>query len=222
MRYLFVMAHPDDEVDSGGTICRLSSSGHEVAVSILVGKVAARRNLAGSIAADERTSMNIIGVSHVYHADFPNIKTNVVPHLDLVRFIESCISDWKAEAVVTHHPADVNIDHVMTSKAASAACRLFQRTGRDPRLKLFLYCESAGSTEWALDRSKNRFTPNYFVKIGRNGLEKKLTAHQSYAGVPRPFPHPYSNTAYEGLAAYRGSQAGLDYAEAFQCVFRSE
>lgn len=222
MRYLFIFAHPDDEVDSGGTISQLSSSGHDVAVAIMVGKAAARRNLSETIGADERTSMGIIGVTKIYHADFPNIKINTVPHLDLVRYIESCISDWRAEAIVTHHTADVNIDHAVTGSAASAACRLFQRTTGKPRLKLFLYCESAGSTEWALDSSKNRFLPNYFIRIGRDGLETKLKAHNAYAGVPRPFPHPYSHTAYESLAAYRGAQAGLDYAEAFQCVFRSE
>ena len=32
MRYLFVIAHPDDEADVGGTIYKLSHSGHEIAV----------------------------------------------------------------------------------------------------------------------------------------------------------------------------------------------
>ena len=91
MRYLFVMAHPDDETDVGGTIYRLSHSGHEIAVAIMVGKAAARRNLSDTLADDEAEAMRILGVSKVYHADFPNIKTNVVPHLDLVKFVESCI-----------------------------------------------------------------------------------------------------------------------------------
>ena len=63
----------------------------------------------------------------MYHADFPNIKMNTVPHLELVQFIEHCIDDFQAEAIVTHHPTDTNNDHVMTSGAAQAACRLFQR-----------------------------------------------------------------------------------------------
>ena len=221
MRYLFVMAHPDDEADVGGTIHKLSSSGHEVAVAILVGKAAARRNLSDTLQTDEQNSMGILSVSKVFHADFPNIKTNTVPHLDLVQFIEGCIEEWRAEAIVTHHGADVNIDHQITSEATLAAVRLFQRKDGIPRLRLVLLCESAGASEWALDSSKNQFIPNYFVEIGREGLETKLKAHGAYAGVRRQYPHPYSKETYEGLAAYRGAQAGLEYAEAFQCVFRS-
>lgn len=35
----------------------------------------------------------------------------------------------------------------------------------------------------------------------------------------RPYPHPRSNEALEGLAAYRGAQFGCNYAEAFECVY---
>lgn len=191
MRYLFVMAHPDDEVDVGGTIYKLSSQGHEVAVAILVGKVKARRNLSDTLSADESNSMKTLKVCRVYHADYPNIKMNVVPHSEIVKSIEEFISDWKAEAIVTHYSADVNIDHAVTGKAAIAASRLFQRTSNNSRLRLFLMCESSGATEWVLDSSKNRFMPNYFVEIGKQGLEVKLKAHACYAGIPRKFPHPY-------------------------------
>ncbi len=222
MRYLFVMAHPDDEADVGGTIYKLGQKGHKVAVAILVGKVAARRNLSSKLEQEETASMNHLGVKKVYHADFPNIKMNTTPHLELVQFIEGCIEDWGAEAIVTHHTADVNIDHSVTGTAAVAACRLFQRKAGVPRLKLMLMSETASATEWALDSAKNRFMPNYFVEIGEDGLEAKVQSHAVYAGVMRPYPHPESEEVYRGLAAYRGTQAGLKYAEAFECVFRSE
>ena len=46
MNYLFVVAHPDDESDAaGGTIHKLVSQGHHVAVAIMVSQAAARRNL---------------------------------------------------------------------------------------------------------------------------------------------------------------------------------
>ena len=222
MRWLFILAHPDDEADAGGTIYKLTESGHEVAVAIIVGKVAARRNLSHRLDDEEHRSMELLGVKQVYHADLPNIKMNTVPHLDLVQFIEHCIADWRAEAIVTHHTADVNIDHAETGKAAIAACRLYQRTSGMPKLRLLLMCETANATEWALDSSLNRFAPNYFVEISSDGLNKKIEAHAAYQGVMRPFPHPQSAEVYRGLAAYRGAQAGLDYAEAFECVFKSE
>lgn len=222
MKYLVVAAHPDDEVlGAGANIWKLAKQGHHVAAAIMVSKAEARKNLSGTLAEDEEKAMKILGVEKVYHADFPNIKMNTVPHLDLVQFIESCIDDWKAQAIITHHPSDANIDHQETSKAANAACRLFQRREDIPRLKEFLYMEVASSTEWTLNSAENRFVPNMYVEIGKKGMEKKIEALKAYAGVMRTYPHPRSEEAIKGLAAYRGAEAGCNYAEAFQCVFRS-
>ena len=221
MNYLFVVAHPDDESDAaGGTIHKLIKEGHKVAVAIMVSQAAARRDLSATLSTDEAEAMKILGVEKVYHADFPNIKMNTVPHLELVQFIESCIDDWKADAIVTHHPTDVNNDHVQTSYAAQAACRLFQRRPGVPQLKLFMYMETPSSTEWSLDSSSSRFTPNYFIEIGKEGVETKIKALEAYKGVMRPYPHPRSVEYITGLAAMRGSQWGCNYAEAFQVVLR--
>ena len=220
MNYLLVVDHPDDEVlGAGGTISIFVSQGHKVAVAIMSGHAAARKNLSDTLAEDEVNAMKILGVEKVYHADFPNIQMNTVPHLDLVKFIEGCIVDWNAEAIFTHHPSDVNIDHQETSKAAIAACRLFQRTDNVPKLRLFAYMEVLSSTEWSLNTADNRFMPNYFVEVGKDGLNTKLKALRAYNGVMRQFPHPRSDEALEGLAAYRGCQSGLEYAEAFETVF---
>lgn len=222
MNYLFVVAHPDDESDAaGGTIHKLIKDGHKVAIAIMVSQAAVRRDLSATLTSDEEDAMEILGVKKIYHAEFPNIKMNTVPHLELVKFIESCIDDWKAEAIVTHHPTDTNNDHVMTAYAAQAACRLFQRRSGVPQLKLFMYMETPSSTEWSLDSSVRRFTPNYFVEIGKEGVEIKIKALRAYKGVMRPYPHPRSNEAYEGLAAYRGCMAGVNYAEAFDVVFEA-
>lgn len=223
MNYLIVVAHPDDEVlGAGATIYKLLMKGNKVAVAIMSGHAAARNNLSATLSEDEAKAMAIMGVEKVYHADFPNIKMNTVPHLELVQYIERCIEDWQAEVIFTHHPSDTNIDHQETSKAAVAACRLFQRKEGIPQLRELSYMEVPSSTEWSLNSAENRFTPNKFVEIGKSGVEKKLEALSAYTGVMRPYPHPRSVEALTGLAASRGAQAGCDYAEAFESVFRSE
>lgn len=223
MNYLVVVAHPDDEVlGAGATIPKLIKQGHKVAIAIMSGHAAARANLSATLSEDEAKAMSIMGVEKVYHADFPNIKMNTVPHLELVQFIERCISDWQAEAFITHHPSDTNIDHQETGRAVNAACRLFQRIDGMPRLKELLYMEVPSSTEWSLNTAEVHFQPNMFVEIGKDGVEKKIEALSAYTGVMRPYPHPRSVEALEGLAAYRGAQAGVEYAESFECVFRSE
>ena len=223
MKYLVVVAHPDDEVlGAGATIFKLIKNGNDVAVCTMANHAAARANISDTLADDQKKAMDILGVKKTYSADFPNIKMNTVPHLELVQFIEKCIEDFGAEAIITHHPSDTNIDHQETSRAAQAACRLFQRKHGIPTLKLFLYMEIVSSTEWSLDSSTNRFAPNYFVEIGKEGVEIKMKALKAYKGVMRDYPHPRSDEAIRGLAAYRGSTAGLLFAEAYECVFRSE
>lgn len=223
MNYLIVVAHPDDEVlGAGATIHKLIKEGHKVAVATMANHAAARANISDTLASDEAEAFKIMGVAKSYAADFPNIKMNTVAHLDLVRFIEKCIEDFGAEAIITHHPSDTNNDHVQTSYAVQAASRLFQRKENVPALKELLYMEVPSSTEWSFDSSANRFTPNFFVEIGEEGVEIKLKALRAYKGVMRPYPHPRSNEAIKGLAAYRGVQAGCNYAEAFECVFRRD
>lgn len=220
MNYLVVVAHPDDEVlGAGATIIKLIEEGNNVAVATMANYAAARANISDTLADDQSRAMEILGVRKVYTADFPNIKMNIVPHLELVQFIEYCIDDWKADAIITHHPADTNIDHIETSRAAQAAGHLFQRRDNIPALKEFLYMEVPSSTEWSVDSSSNRFVPNCYVEVGKNRVDKKIKALAVYKGVMRPYPHPRSEEALVGLAAYRGSQAGCDYAESFECVY---
>lgn len=222
MNYLIVVAHPDDEVlGAGATICKLVSEGHSVAVCTMANHAAARVNISATLADDQSAAMKIMGVSKCYAADFPNIRMNTVPHLELVQFVEKCIEDFQADAIITHHPSDTNNDHVMTSYAVQAASRLFQRKPCIPRLRLLLYMEVPSSTEWSFDSSANRFTPNYFVEIGKEGVSVKLQALEAYKGVMREYPHPRSTEAIKGLAAHRGVQAGCNYAEAFECVMQS-
>ena len=57
-------------------------------------------------------------------------------------------------------------------------------------------------------------------EVGKDGVDAKVKALSMYRGVMRPYPHPRSAEAIEGFAAYRGCQAGCNYAEAFEVVLR--
>lgn len=221
MRYLIVVAHPDDEVlGAGATISKLVTEGNQVAVAIMVQQAAARANISETLMDDQQQSMDLLGVTKVYSASFPNIRMNTVPHLELVQFVEKCILDFQPDVLVTHHPSDTNNDHVVTSYAVQAASRLFQRRNDIPALKELWYMEVLSSTEWSLDSTANRFIPNTYVEVGKKRVDRKIQALNLYKGVMRPFPHPRSDEAITGLAAYRGAQSGCDYAEAFECVLR--
>ncbi|OZI13492.1 N-acetylglucosaminylphosphatidylinositol deacetylase [Bacillaceae bacterium SAS-127] len=223
MNYLVVVAHPDDEVlGAGATMYKLAQEGHSVNVCILSGEVNARnyRPTTDELNEDVNNSMNLLGVEQIIKGDFLNIEFNMVPHLKLVQFVEQAIIDTEAEVIFTHHPADLNNDHLHTSLACQAAVRLFQRRDDVKSLKELLFMEVPSSTEWGMNKTLKQFSPNTFIEVGEANVDKKLEALAQYRGVMRDYPHPRSKEAIKGLAAYRGGQAGMVYAEAFESVLR--
>lgn len=223
MNYLIVVAHPDDEIlGAGGSIKKFVDMGHNVDVCMLSTKADARtcRPEDHELDSDMRNACNKLGVNHIYCETFPNIQLNIVPHLHLVQAIERAIVASKPDIIITHHPGDTNNDHVQTSIACQAAARLFQRRNDINPLKEFWYMEVLSSTEWNINSSIGAFCANMFVEIGLERVQEKINALECYRGVMRPYPHPRSREAIEALATYRGVQSGLEYAEAFECVFR--
>ena len=168
MSFLIVVAHPDDEVlGVGATIYKLTKSGHEVYVCILSGDADVRDNRPET---DElhfhlTNCMNILGIKNIIKGDFPNIKFNSVPHLDLVQFIEKAIIQTKADMIITHHPADLNNDHLHTSLATQAAARLFQRRSELKPLKELLFMEVPSATEWGLNDAMQKFSDRKSTRL---------------------------------------------------------
>lgn len=219
---LIVVAHPDDEVlGCGATASLLASRGVSVHSCILSGGVNARqqRPTNQELEQDICAAQEIMGLGKPIVGDFPNIEFNVVPHIEMVRFIEEAIVLTKADVVFTHHPGDLNTDHRHASCACQAACRLFQRRPDVPRLRGLHFMEILSSTDWAFAGAGLPFAPTSFVEVGQAFLHVKIEALRAYRRVMRDFPHPRSEEVLTGLAAYRGGQSGFKYAEAFQTAF---
>ena len=218
---LTITAHPDDEIlGFGATAAKLTKEGHKVVNCILSGKVDARQDRPepDELYNDIIRAQNIVGVEKPILGDFPNIKFNTVPHLELVQFIEEAIEEVNPDFIFTHHPSDMNDDHVCVSRACQAASRLFQRKKMKP-IKGLYFMEILSSTDWALPCNVIPFQPDTFIEVGEENIEKKIEALNAYRGVMRNFPHPRSYEILKGLAAYRGGQSGKLYAESFQTAF---
>ena len=223
MKYLIVVAHPDDEVlGCGASIYKWTTSGDVVDVCIMCTEAKARafRPEDKELDDDTHAALDFLGVNKEYEGTFPNIEMNTVPHLQLVQHIEKAILDSQPDILITHHPADTNNDHLQTSMACQEAIRIFQRRPDAKRIKEFWYMEVPSCTEWAINSAMKLFTPNCYVEVGPDGVQAKVKALSMYRGVMRPYPHPRSEAYITGLAAYRGSQWGLNYAEAFEVVLR--
>lgn len=224
MKYLLVVAHPDDEVlGAGASIWNWTRKGDVVDVALMCTEAKARAFRPGDeeLNSDLDESAAYLGINKKYEATFPNIEMNTVPHLKLVQFIESAIKESEPDIIITHHPADTNNDHLQTSMACQEAIRLFQRRPEVKRVKEFWYMEVPSCTEWAINNAFNPFRPNCYVEVGKEGVDAKIKALSMYRGVMRPYPHPRSAEYITGLAAMRGGQWGQNYSEAFEVVLRA-
>lgn len=223
MKYLIVVAHPDDEVlGAGASIYKWTHSGDIVDVAIMctAAKARAFRPEDHELDHDLNESSRFLGINNKYEAQFPNIEMNTVPHIKLVQFIESAIKDCEPDIVITHHPADTNNDHLQTSMACQEAIRLFQRRPEFKRIQEFWFMEVPSCTEWAINSAMNLFRPNCYVEVGKEAVEAKIKALGMYRGVMRPYPHPRSKEYILGLAAMRGGQWNQSYSESFEIALR--
>jgi len=221
--YLTVTAHPDDEILGFGASCYvLTQQGHTVYNCILSGGAEARLHRPEAQVLYDNTCMaqQIVGAQPPVLGNFPNIKFNTIPHIELVQFIEGVIKQVQPDYIFTHHPSDLNDDHLHTSRACQAAARLFQRQPDIKPLSGLYFMEIPSSTDWAFSSNVSPFQPNTFIEVGQEGVAKKIEGLSAYQDVMRDYPHPRSAEVLQGLAAIRGGQAGVLYAEAFQAAFQ--
>lgn len=226
MKHLFVVAHPDDEVlGAGAFIYDAVHKGDKVAVLVLNTCDTTRYfDDFNQIQDDLMKSHKILGVTHTFTSSYKDSNFHNEDHRKMVQVIENAIREFQPDYVFTQHPGDINTDHYWTAASCMEAFRLWQRGNSEiinPIKGLYLM-EVQSSTDWALNPSIEKFDPNTYVKVSREGVEAKIEALAVYENVIRKAPHPRSVDALLSLPILRGSQAGVPLAEAFECVFRME
>ena len=218
-KILVVAAHSDDEtLGCGGTIAKHVAKGDSINVVFLTDGVGSRNeDCSGATDAVARVSasiaaLEVLGVSelNITSCSFPDNALDSVPLLEVVKAIESVISDIKAEVVYTHHAGDLNIDHRYAYEATMTACR----PQPESSVKEIYSYEVPSSTAWVGASYGRHFKPNRYVEI-TDFINSKMEALMEYDEEMRIFPHARSREALEHLARYRGSQVGLLAAEAF-------
>ena len=219
-KILIIAAHPDDEVlGCGGTMAKWANEGAEV-YSLIMAEGATSRDktrdresrnvdLAHLGLAAQKAS-DLLGIASVELLSYPDNRMDSVDLLDVVKSVEDRIKKINPDTVVTHHSADLNIDHQVIHEAVMAACR--PQPGHP--VKRILSFEVSSSTEWQSPTFGNSFIPNWFEDIS-DTLELKIRALEAYETEMREWPHARSIKAVEHLARWRGASIGREAAEAF-------
>lgn len=212
MKILLIVAHPDDEIlGAGATIKKMVDRGDGVAV-LTLGMSSATREL--ELREKQAESLSVVGVSARYYGTLEAMKFRYCDRHETVKLIESAIEAEQPDWIITHHPDDLHDDHKTTSWLAQEAARLPHRCiGYKHPVERVLFMEVATATDWS---TRSTFRPNLYVSVSVEQLRKKAVALSVYDGVLRRPPHPRNEDTIAALARYRGAQAGLLYAEAFE------
>lgn len=214
MRYMFVVAHPDDEVlGAGAFINKAIRQGDEVCVVIMNADYEKTRS---EMFQDIQTSHDILGITNKALFSYRNMDFYNEDHRDMVESIEAEIKAFKPDFIFTHNPSDLHSDHGITSMVTQQAARLWQRHSTGYKVSGLYFMEVLSSTDW----SKDGFKPDTYVDVEFEDVEAKIAALACYKNVVRPAPHPRSEDSITALAILRGSDIGYHYAEAFKTVWR--
>ena len=132
---------------------------------------------------------------------------DTVPVKDLADRIHKVITKYRPDIVYTHNKHDINQDHRRVHEATLIACR-----GAWVAQQIYAY-------EVATLSQAPGFTPNHYVRVSRDYIERKIAYMQSqYQGELKVFPHPRSPEGIMRLAKYRGFEVQSDCAEAFEVI----
>jgi LmbE family N-acetylglucosaminyl deacetylase len=219
---LVIAAHPDDEVlGCGGTAARLAREGDHVYLAILGEGITSRyeeraqadRKLLDDLHGKSSQVARLLGAKDLFMVNLPDNRFDTVPLLDVIKHVEDLVQRLRPDTIFTHHPADLNVDHVVLHRAVMTATR---PTASHP-VKDVLAFEIASSSEWSFSQFDPVFRPSVFYDIAAT-LETKIDAMQHYESEARPFPHPRSPDALRAIARRWGTVVGVPAAEAFALV----
>jgi LmbE family N-acetylglucosaminyl deacetylase len=143
-----------------------------------------------------------------HYLDYADQRLDQISLLELTQAIEDRARVVQPSVVYTHCPNDLNMDHVLVSRAAMTAFRPLPYSS----VRAIHAFEVLSSTEWGTG-----FWPNHYVNI-EGFLNTKLRALGCYETEMRAVPHPRSYAGVIDTVRLRGYQAGIDAAEAFMTM----
>jgi LmbE family N-acetylglucosaminyl deacetylase len=195
---LAIGAHPDDiEYGCGGMLAKYARKGHAVYLFVasdggLGGEPSVRRR-------EQRDSADVLGVREVFWGDYQD--TEVPLSRELIGRLETVIRQVDPRMIFVNSPDDTHQDHRHLAQCAMSATRYVPN---------FLFFEVPSTVN---------FVPNCYTDIA-DVLDIKLAsleAHRSQVGKTNIEDLTILELA-KSCANFRGIQARVKYAEAFQSV----
>lgn len=217
MKILVISPHPDDEtLGCGGTILKLREEGNFIYWLIVTGmndKLGFPKEKILNRQREIKKVTKMYGFDDVFNLNFPTTRLDTIPMVDLISKISDCIRKIRPEVIFMNNKSDIHTDHKITFQAVVSATKSFKANF----IKRILMYETISETDVVSPFIENAFLPNIFVDISHY-IEKKLEIISIYKSEIMEYPLPRSLDSMKALARFRGSQIGVEYAEAFMSV----
>ena len=215
-KILILSPHADDEIlGCGGFISKYSKQNYHINVLVLTNANKGAPEIYSSeeikqIRKEAKIANNLIGTSRLLFENLPALNLNNYPVYKITNIIDKHIADINPEVILIPSTNDIHDDHKIIFKAA----KISMRPNKISNLKKILSYEVLSETEWNEDGKS--FNPNYFVHLKKSDIDNKVQAFLKYKSQVKKFPHSRSKEAIINLSRVRGSQAFIEYAEAFK------
>lgn len=215
-KILIISPHADDEIlGCGGFIQKYSKKKYQINVLILTNANKGAPELYSpnyikKIRNEAKIANKFIGTKKLFFEDLPAVNLNNYPFYKITSVINKYISEVNPEILLIPSNNDLHDDHKIIFKAAKVATR----PNKKKNLKKILSYEVLSETEW--NENGDFFKPNYYLSLKKSDVDKKVKAFLKYKSQVKKFPHPRSKEAIISLSRVRGSNAFLDYAEAYK------
>jgi LmbE family N-acetylglucosaminyl deacetylase len=194
---LAVGAHPDDiELGCSGTLARYKANGDKVYLLVLT-----KGEASGDAKVREaecQKAAKILGADQLFFGGLED--TKIHDGRETVEIIEKVVAEIKPDVIFAPSCKDTHQDHRNAGHATLSAGR---------RCNMILQYEGAST--------QRDFVPQVFVDIRDTfGLKKKVISVFGSQLNGKRGGYALAAKAIAGLAQFRGYQAGLDAAEAFE------
>jgi LmbE family N-acetylglucosaminyl deacetylase len=194
-RVLAIGAHPDDiEIAAGAALSKMRDAGYQIYGLVLtVGEKGGN----GDVRPNEaRRGAEFLGLDEVEVRNFTDTRL-ASEAIEVTTAIEDMIAKCRPEIIFTHSIHDLHQDHQSVYEATL-------RAARNTRTTILCY-ESPSATQ--------DFHPTYFVDVSKY-VDVKIRAMREHGDQKtKPYMKP---DLVRGKLAFRGAQAKVDYAEAFE------
>ena len=215
-KVLILSPHADDEIlGCGGFISKYAKQNYQINVLILTNANKGAPEIYSpeeikKLRKEAKIANNLIGTNRLFFEDLPAINLNNYPIYKITNILDKYIKDINPEIILMPSSNDIHDDHKIIFKAAKVS----MRPNKKSNLKKILSYEVLSETEW--NEEGKSFNPNYFVTLKKADITRKVNAFLKYKSQVKKFPHPRSKEAIINLSKVRGSQAFVEFAEAYK------